>query len=97
MPLYPFVNESGDVAEFVFTMSQAPSIGATVQIDGVGWTRIASDFQVDPGTNRYQYPYVSSALPRKLEGCPTTKSGKPVIMSRRHERNIAARHGYAKD
>lgn len=97
MPLYPFINESGDVCELFFGMKDAPSIGSEVEQDGVKWIRIASDFTVDPGTNRYQYPYVSSALPRNLKGCKTTKSGKPVIMSRRHERNIAAMHGYAKD
>ena len=97
MPLYPFINADGDCSEFVFSMKDAPSIGATFTIDGTEWIRVASDFTVDPGTNRYQYPYVSNALPRNLEGCPKTKKGKPVIMSRRHERNIAARHGYAKD
>lgn len=97
MPLYPFVDESGEVAEFLFAMKDAPSIGATVSIDGKDWVRVASDFTVDPGTNRYQYPYVSNALPRGLKGCPKDKKGKPIIMSRRHERNIAAMHGYAKD
>lgn len=97
MPLYPFINESGDVAEFFFSMKDAPSIGTTVEIEDGKWIRIASDFTVDPGSNRYQYPYVSSALPRNLPGCKTTKTGKPVIMSRRHERNIASMHGYTKD
>jgi len=95
--MYPFVNESGGTAEFFYSMSEAPSIGVTVEVDGCRWTRVVSDFTVDPGTNRYQYPYVSNALPRKLEGCPTNAQGKPIIMSRRHERNIAAKHGYAKD
>lgn len=97
MPLYPFIDESGEVQEFMFSMKEAPSIGTTVTIDGKEWIRVASDFTVDPGTNRSQYPYVSNALPRNLAGCPTNKQGKPVIMSRRHERNIAAIHGYAKD
>ena len=97
MPLYPFINEAGETAEFMFSMKDAPSIGTTVTVDGQEWIRVASDYQVDPGTNRYQYPYVSNALPRKLKGCPRNSQGKPIIMSRRHERNIAAMHGYAKD
>lgn len=97
MPLYSFIDESGAVAEFMYSMKEAPSIGTTVSIDGREWTRVVSDFTVDPGTNRSQYPYVSNALPRNLEGCPTNSQGKPVIMSRRHERNIASMHGYAKD
>lgn len=97
MPLYPFISESGEVYEVSYSMRDAPSIGDIIELDGKKLTRIVSNFTVDPGTNRNQYPYVSTALPRKLEGCPTNAQGKPIIMSRRHERNIAAMHGYAKD
>ena len=44
-----------------------------------------------------KYPYVSSRLPKNLEGCPTDKHGKPVILSQRHERDICARHGYGRE
>jgi len=98
MPSYAFVDEStGEMCELVFAMKDAPAIGSTVMVDDRKWTRVISDFQVDPATNRSQYPYVSNALPRNLEGCKTNRLGKPVIMSRRHERNIMAKHGYAKD
>lgn len=98
MPSYAFVDEAtGDTCELVFAMKDAPAIGTTVTVDGREWTRVISDFQVDPATNRSQYPYVSNALPRNLDGCKTNSQGKPVIMSRRHERNIMAKFGYAKD
>lgn len=44
-----------------------------------------------------QYPYVSKRLPRCLEGCMTNDKGQPVIESRRHEREIMARHGYSRE
>jgi len=98
MPSYSFINEStGESVELWFAMKDAPSIGATVEVDGKQLVRVVNDYQVDPGTNRSQYPYVSQALPRNLDGCKTDKNGKPVIMSKRHERNVMAKHGYAKD
>lgn len=98
MPSYAFIDEStGESCELVFAMKDAPSIGATVEVDGKRFVRVAGTFQVDPATNRSQYPYVSSSLPRRLAGCPTNSQGKPVIMSRRHERNVMAQHGYEKE
>lgn len=45
-----------------------------------------------------KYPYVSSRLPTGLEGCPTDpKTGKTVVLSERHEREIMARHGYERE
>jgi hypothetical protein len=98
MPIYPFKNEvTGEIKEVIYSMTDAPSIGTTVLFDGIGYVRISSDFTVDDGFNRYQYPYVSNSLPRKLNGCDLTAAGKPIIMSRRHERNIASMHGYDKE
>jgi hypothetical protein len=94
---YEFINRDGDVVEIDMPMRDAPSIGAEVVVDGVPLVRIASCVQVDPGTNRSQYPYVSTALPRNLPGCKTNRAGKPIIMSKRHERNVMARHGFEKD
>lgn len=98
MPSYAFIDEStGESCELWFAMKDAPSIGTTVEVDGKRLVRVAGDFQVDPAANRSQYPYVSSSLPRNLAGCPTNSQGKPVIMSRRHERNVMAQHGYEKE
>jgi hypothetical protein len=98
MPSYSFIDEStGESCELVFAMKDAPSIGTTVEVDGKQFVRVVSDYQVDPGTNRSQYPYVSSSLPRRLDGCKTDRQGKPIIESRRHERNVMAQHGYEKE
>jgi hypothetical protein len=95
--LYEFLDPNGNVVEIAMRMSEAPSIGSIITHDGVTLTRIASTLQVDPGTNRHQYPYVSTALPRGLHGCKTNRQGKPIIMSKRHERDVMARHGFEKD
>lgn len=95
--LYEFLDPDGNVVEIAMSMRDAPTIGSIIEHEGRQLTRIVSDMQVDPGTNRSQYPYVSSALPRRLEGCKTTRDGKPVVMSKRHEREIMSRHGFEKD
>lgn len=98
MPVYPFRDEAtGRTVEVFFAMTDAPAIGSTVEHDGRRLTRLVSAFQVDPATNRSQYPYVSNALPRRLPGCRTNRQGKPIIESRRHERNVMAQHGFEKD
>lgn len=95
---YEFSDSDGNVIEIDMPMRDAPSIGSIITRDGKELTRIASlSVQVDPATNRSQYPYVSQALPRNLSGCKTAKGGKPIVESKRHEREIMARHGYVKD
>ena len=94
---YEFTNSDGNVVEIVMLMRDAPAIGSIIVHEGQELTRIASNLQVDTGTIRNTYPYVSHALPRKLEGCKATKRGKPIIMSKRHEREVMARHGFEKD
>ena len=94
---YEFYDPSGNVVEIDFPMREAPSIGDIIVRDGVELVRVPSMVQVDPATNRSQYPYVSTALPRRLQGCKTNRQGKPVIMSKRHEREVMARHGFEKD
>ncbi len=95
--LYEFLDADGNVVEIAMSMRDAPPIGSIIEHEGRQLTRIVSDMQVDPGTNRSQYPYVSHALQRRLEGCKTTRDGKPVVMSKRHEREIMSRHGFEKD
>lgn len=94
---YEFTDDDGNLVEIEMPMRDAPSIGSIIERDGRRLTRIASAMQVDPGTNRSQYPYVSNSLPRNLAGCKTTKLGKPIVESKRHEREVMARHGYEKD
>ena len=99
MPSYPFVDvASGEETELFYTMTSAPSIGDVVETHDGAFRRLPPrDLQVDVGVIRNMYPYLSQSLPRNLEGCDTNKQGKPIIMSRRHEANIAARHGYERD
>ena len=94
---YEFSDPSGNVVEIDFPMREAPSIRDIILRDGVELVRVPSMVQVDPATNRSQYPYVSQALPRNLAGCKTASGGKPIVASKRHEREIMARHGYQKD
>jgi hypothetical protein len=95
---YEFQDPDGNVVEIDMPMRDAPSIGSIIERDGVRLTRVPSlSVQVDPATNRSQYPYVSQALPRNLAGCKTAKGGKPIVESKRHEREIMSRHGYVKD
>lgn len=95
---YEFQDPDGNVVEIDMSMRDAPSIGSIINHGGRQLTRIASiSVQVDPATNRSQYPYVSHALPRNLAGCKTAKGGKPIVESKRHEREIMAKHGYVKD
>jgi len=95
---YEFLDSDGNVVEISMLMRDAPSIGSIITHEGRTLTRIAStSVQVDPGANRSQYPYVSHALPRRLQGCKTDRKGKPIVESKRHEREIMARHGFEKD
>jgi hypothetical protein len=95
---YEFQDQSGNVVEIDMPMRDAPSIGSIIEHEGTLLTRIASmSVQVDPAVNRSQYPYVSHALPRNLSGCSKYVGGKPIIESKRHEREVMARHGYVKD
>ncbi len=95
--IYEFLDQNCNHVELSMSMAEAPSIGAIITHEGRTLTRIASFMQIDPATNRHQYPYVSTSLPRRLSGCKVTGQGKPIIESKRHERNIMAQHGFEKD
>jgi len=94
MPIYAFTDESSVEHELFYNSSDVPKIGDTVQSDGKTLTRVASFVLDTAGIARktHQYPYVSRALPRNLEGADCNKLGQPVIRSQAHERDIASRH-----
>lgn len=97
--IYDFINDkTGDSVELHFTMSTVPSIGEVIEHEGERLRRIAG-CQIDAGmfAKVHGYPYVSSALPRNLEGCGTNRHGKPIVTSRNHERELTSRHGYSRD
>lgn len=93
MPLYDFTDERGEPVEVHYPMSGVPSIGATVQHPDYGLiTRVASKAQISPNHCSGTYPYVSRALPDTIPGCPRNAAGKPIVTSRKHERELMARH-----
>jgi hypothetical protein len=100
MPVYEFHNEAGEVIELVMPMSEAPSIGSTIEHDGQTLTRICS---AKPATEQianvtHEYPYVSMSAPRGSPGAGGyTKEGKPIITSRRNEREFCARNNRMRD
>ena len=97
--IYEFVNDrTGDAVELSFSMNTVPSIGEIIEHEGEKLRRIAG-CQVDAGMEAkvHGYPYVSSSLPRNLKGCDTNRQGKPIVTSRRHEREVISRHGYSRD
>ena len=97
--IYDFVNDmTGESVELNFSMADVPSIGDTVMHEGEKLRRIAC-CQIDAGIDAkiHGYPYVSSSLPRNLEGCDTNRQGKPIVTSRRHEHELISQHGYVRD
>lgn len=99
MPEYLFEDvTTGERVRVVYRMGEVPSCGDTVDVGGATYRRLPeTDLQVDVGRVRWNYPYVSQALPRHLAGCKTTRQGKPIIESRAHEANVASQHGYERD
>jgi len=94
MPEYPFRTERGETVDLFFPMSKVPSIGATIEHPDHGRiVRLASSAQVSPNFTTGTYPYESRALPDTIEGCPRSARGKPIVTSRRHERELMARYG----
>ena len=57
-------------------------------------SRLRCAMQLIPNFTTSTYPYVSHTLPRNMPGVPADSKGRPIIMSRRHERNVASEHGY---
>ena len=107
MPTYVFeaMDGSGDVVERHLPMSQAPDLGATLDVEGRVYRRVMS-----PGIQiggemgwrkRKKWPVHSETLPRwqRPEKEPDSlrtgfdEKGRPVIRSQRHENELAARLG----
>ena len=99
MPLYLFEDVTTEErVRLPYAMVDAPSIGSVVSTEDRKFRRLPeTDMQIDVGAIRWKYPYVSQSLPRNLEGCVTNRQGKPIIQSRSHEANVAAKHGYKRD
>lgn len=98
MPIYLFVDGGGKEYEIYYPAEEAPSIGDEVRHQDRNLRRVASFYLDEAGIRRktHKYPYVSSILPRNTDGAQSTKHGKPIITSQKHEREVAARHDYFK-
>lgn len=94
--LYSFTNPQGETVELQYSMKDVPSIGETVLVDGEVMTRVCSEFVIDDAHNRNQFPYLSNSLPRNLAGAKCDAKGRPIITSKKNEREIMARHDYVK-
>ena len=99
MPIYPCIDvHSGEEVEVHRPMSAAPRIGQEFPFEGRIVRRVAS-CHVHEGVAAmvHGYPYTSNSLPRNLGGCSTDSAGRPIVRSRRHERELMARHGLERD
>jgi len=97
--IYAFEDPNGEEVLEQFAAGTAPKFGEKILISGVECTRVLSlgCLKQKPRNRKHPlYPYVSNALPRRLEGCEHDKSGRPIIRSKRHETEIARKNGYAK-
>lgn len=94
MPVYEFMDDEGELHEQFFFMQEAPRIGEAVTLDGgIAATRIASL----PQQKQTWQPYTSNRLPRWMEGCHHTPSGKPIIESQQQENEIKAKLGMERE
>jgi len=98
MPTYCFRCDACE-ARFQQTMKMSEASGqAHCECGGTAdrdWESESPVLDIRPSDN--QYPYVSNRLPRNLDGCKTDTAGKPVIMSKKHEREVMARGGYSRE
>jgi hypothetical protein len=98
MPLYLFKSETGEQIEKFYSMTDAPKIGDTVEIDGVLCTRVPS-FQLSEEINTVcnKYPYTSMKHGAFMAGAKHDKQGRAIIESRNHEKKFMAIHDLARD
>tara|TARA_R110000803_G_C11989495_1_gene321993 strand:- start:48147 stop:48437 length:291 start_codon:yes stop_codon:yes gene_type:complete len=95
--LYEYYNkETEEIIERNYPMGEYPD---KIKVDGKPFVRIMSTPQISAGVKGivHGYPYEAKSLPDNLPGCEHTKKGVPIIQSRQHEREIAAREDCHRD
>ena len=100
MPEYPFESPTGQIVHRVYSMASVPSIGDTIDIDGVPHRRVASDFVVDGNPLSSRYPVESLTLSRAIPLSDAPKRGyrgRVIIESRDHEKRLCEKYGYVAD
>lgn len=89
MPIYTFKTESGKTEEMFFSMDDAPSIGATIDIGGIMLTRQVDRVAVDC---RPEVHFTSNGLPRNHPDAPAcNEQGKPVFASKKQVDEFVAK------
>lgn len=98
MPLYEFIHDgSGDTIERIFPMGEAPQ---EIKIGKKKYRRNFAASQpvgAQVGFASQGYPYVSNRLPRNMDGVHCDSSGKPIIRTQQHEREIMAKHNLMRE
>jgi len=89
VPVYTFKAESGKKTELFFNMSDAPTIGSTIEVGGVKLTRLVDPVQVDC---RQEVRFTSNGLPRNHPDAPAHDAqGKPVFASKKQVDEFVAK------
>lgn len=108
MPEYPFQDiVTGELVDLKFDMAKVPPIGSTIEHAGRTLRRLVANVRVsgtDTTREFERYPYVSHSLPRwtRPKNEPVGRRtefdnhGRPLIRSKRHEAEFAARMDMAR-
>jgi hypothetical protein len=84
MPVYEFVTDAGERAELVFSMSQAPAVGETIERDGRRWRRVPS---TGVGGAVPFKPFTSTTLPEDCPEAPRHNADGQAVFETRRELN----------
>ena len=103
MILYTFQADDGQTIDLPFESKDVPSIGETVEVEGVTYRRVFCG-RVGDGTiqQHAKYPYTSNYLnPAAIKGASIVKTAtgkkKILIKSAKHEREVMARNDLVKE
>ena len=100
MPTYEYMTDWGEIVEDFRPISRMVPVGKVTEVelaDGVKVPATRIIASAPEGRGDPWKPYVSSRLPRNLEGVPCTPSGKPIISTRAQERDIMSKFGYERE
>lgn len=93
--IYEFEADDGERIERNMPMAEAPPLGSAIVVDGKTYRRVAS---LPPGSPAPVWkPYVSSRLPRNLDGFDCNPQGKPIIHTQAEERRAASMLGWERE
>ena len=89
MPRYEFQPPTGKIVEMFYNMDDAPSIGTTVEVGGITFTRVAEKVQVSAQQDLH---FVSRSLCRNDPDAPrVNEQGQPCFQSQKEVREFTAK------